>query len=168
MATKKKKTKVAAKAKGSKTKKSAGTSKTTKKLAVKKPRGTSPRKGSAAASKTTGKKSVGHGLSKSTKLDFFKNQFLTPLDDRIVLIKEEAETTTPGGLWIPNTASESSHFGIVIAVGRGRRDKKGKVRPMDVRVGDRVLLESSYGTTLKWQNQDVMILREEEVLGVIS
>jgi len=96
--------------------------------------------------------------------------FVTPLDDRLMVQLTGAEKMTAGGLYIPDTVADVSGNlqGMVVSVGRGHRNKKGHVRPMDLRVGDKVLFSEYAGTKLKIQNQDVLILRESDVLGVVG
>lgn len=98
------------------------------------------------------------------------SQFVTPLDDRLIVQVAMAETQTPGGLYIPDTVVQSSGNvrGRVLAVGRGHRNKKGYVRPMDVEVGDTVVFPEYSGSKIKIQNEDLIILREEDVMGVVS
>lgn len=96
--------------------------------------------------------------------------FLTPLDNRLVV---ELDTTvrqqTDGGVWLAPSATEKKPSrGKVLAVGRGRRNKKGQVFPMDVAVGDEVLYGAFTGTTIDWQGAQLLILREEDILGIVS
>lgn len=94
---------------------------------------------------------------------------LTPLDDRILVEIVKSEKMTPGGLYIPDTAEVSGNFKAqVLAVGRGARDKKGRLRPLDVKVGDTVLVTEYAGTPAKVMERDLRILRESEVLGIIE
>lgn len=94
--------------------------------------------------------------------------FLSPLDDRLVVLPEEAPTKTAGGLIIPGGASDRPARGEVVAKGPGRRSKKGKLRPLDVKVGDQVLFAEYSGTKLTFEGKDVLILREEDVLGIVT
>lgn len=96
--------------------------------------------------------------------------FVTPLDDRVLIELAEAELRTAGGLYIPNTVSDVSGNlqGRVVSVGRGRRDKKGRIHPMDLKVGDKVVFPQYAGSKIKIQDQDLMILRESDVLGVVG
>lgn len=105
---------------------------------------------------------------KAKKFDFEK--LVTPLDDRLVVRVSGVERKTAGGLYIPDTVSDVSGNleGHVVAVGRGSMNKKGHVRPMDVAVGDRIVFSQFAGTKIKIQNEDLLILRESEVLGVVS
>lgn len=95
------------------------------------------------------------------------SEIFTPLDDR-VLIEVEQETRTVGGLFIPSSASEKPQRGTVRAVGRGRCDKKGRVRPMDVTVGDEVLFAAFAGTSVNLGARDIIILRETDLLGIVE
>jgi chaperonin GroES len=98
------------------------------------------------------------------------SQFVTPLDDRIVIQVLSAEKVTPGGIIIPDTVSSDvgHHKAQVLAVGRGHRDSKGRLRPMDVKVGDQVFVQSHTGSKIKFNNIDLIILRETEVMGVVG
>ena len=104
----------------------------------------------------------------SKKVDL--SQFVTPLDDRLLVQVSGVEKKTPGGLYIPDTVADMSGNleGFVVAVGRGHMNKKGQVRPMDVKVGDRVVFSEFAGTKVKIQNEDLLILRESDVMGVVS
>lgn len=98
------------------------------------------------------------------------SSFVTPLDDRVLVQLSAAERMTAGGLYIPNTVSDVSGNlqGLVVSVGRGRRDKKGRIHPMDLKVGDKVVFAQYVGSKIKIQGQDLTILRESDVLGVIG
>jgi len=102
------------------------------------------------------------------KVDITK--LVTPLDDRLIVQISGVEKKTPGGLYIPDTVTDTSGNleGHVVAVGRGRLSKKGHLRPMDVRVGDRIVFSAYAGSKIKIQNEELVILREEDVMGVIS
>lgn len=91
---------------------------------------------------------------------------LTPLADRILVLIAQPETSTPGGLIIPVTSSERPNRGKVLATGTGRRGKKGQVRPLDVTVGDWVLFGAYAGTPVNLAGSELVILREDEVLGI--
>ncbi len=94
---------------------------------------------------------------------------LQPLEDRIVVRPAEAEETTISGLVIPDTAKEKPQKGTVIAVGEGKWDEDGERRlPLDVKVGDTVIYSKYGGTEVKIEGEDHLILREEDVLGVIE
>ena len=93
---------------------------------------------------------------------------LTPLHDRILIKRVEEQETVRGGIIIPDTAKEKSQEGEVIAVGKGRIEKDGKVTPLDVKAGDRILFGKYAGTEIKIDGEDFVIVREEEVLGTLS
>jgi len=93
---------------------------------------------------------------------------LTPLHDRIVVKRIEESETTRGGIIIPDTAKDKPQEGEVIAVGKGKISEEGKVRPLDVKEGDRILFGKYSGTEIKLDGEDFIIMREEEVLGIIT
>jgi chaperonin GroES len=92
----------------------------------------------------------------------------TPLHDRILVRRVEEAETTRGGIIIPDSAKDKPQEGEVIAVGKGKISEEGKVRPLDVKDGDRILFGKYSGTEIKIDNEDYIIMREEEVLGVLS
>jgi chaperonin GroES len=91
-----------------------------------------------------------------------------PLHDRVVVKRIEAETKTLGGIIIPDTAKEKPQEGEVVAVGPGSRDESGKLVPLDVKAGDRVLFGKWSGTEVKIDGQDLLIMKESDILGVID
>ncbi len=93
-------------------------------------------------------------------------QKIKPLGNRIVIERQEA-VTTKGGILLPETAKEKPRHGTVIAVGPGKSDEKGKVHPLDLKVGDQVLFSSYAGTEYKEAEKDYLILSEEDVLAVV-
>ena len=93
---------------------------------------------------------------------------IKPLEDRIVVQANEAETTTASGLVIPDTAKEKPQEGTVIAVGPGRFDDNGKRVPLDVKVGDTVIYSKYGGTEVKYGGQEYLILSARDVLAKIS
>jgi chaperonin GroES len=93
---------------------------------------------------------------------------LTPLHDRIVVRRVEEAETTKGGLIIPDSAKDKPQEGEVISVGKGKSNEEGKVRPLDVKEGDRILFGKYAGTEIKIDGEDFLIMREEEVLGILS
>lgn len=93
---------------------------------------------------------------------------LRPLQDRIVVKRVPEPERTAGGLYIPDTAKEKPVEGEVIEVGTGKVIEGGKLRPLDVKKGDRILFGKYSGTEVKLEGEAVLILREDEVLGVIS
>lgn len=90
-----------------------------------------------------------------------------PLHDRLIVKRVTEEATSPGGIIIPDTAKEKPQEGVVIAVGAGRQDD-GKLVPVDVRPGDHVLFGKYGGTEIKLDGEEHLILREEDILGVIE
>jgi chaperonin GroES len=91
-----------------------------------------------------------------------------PLHDRIVIRRIEGEEKTKGGIIIPDTAKEKPHEGEVIAVGPGARDESGKLVPLDLKAGDRVLFGKWSGTEVKIDGDDLLIRKESDVMGVIE
>jgi chaperonin GroES len=91
-----------------------------------------------------------------------------PLHDRILIKRVEEKESIKGGIIIPDTAKEKPQEGEVIAVGHGKKTEEGKVIPLDVKAGDRILFGKYSGTEIKLADQEYLILREEEVLGVLE
>jgi len=91
-----------------------------------------------------------------------------PLHDRVVVKRVEEDTKTKGGIIIPETAQEKPMQGEIIAVGPGARDESGKVVALDVKVGDRVLFGKWSGTEVKVGGEDLLIMKEADILGVIG
>ena len=91
-----------------------------------------------------------------------------PLHDRVVVRRIEAEEKTKGGIIIPDTAKEKPSQGEVVAVGPGRRDDSGKLVPIDLRVGDRVLFGKWSGTEVKIDGEELLIMKESDVMGIID
>lgn len=98
------------------------------------------------------------------------SHFVTPLDDRLIVRLSGAEKMTAGGLYIPDSVSDTSGNlqGVVVAAGRGHFSKKGHLRPMDVKLGDKVVFSEYAGSKIKIQNEDLVILRESDVMGVVA
>jgi chaperonin GroES len=92
----------------------------------------------------------------------------TPLHDRILVRRVEEADTTRGGIIIPDSAKDKPQEGEVISAGKGKISEEGKVRPLDVKEGDRILFGKYSGTEIKIDGEDFIIMREEEVLGVLS
>ncbi len=93
---------------------------------------------------------------------------IKPLHDRVLVKRIEKDNKTKSGIIIPDTAKEKPQEGEVIAVGAGRRDDDGKVHPLDVKKGDKVLFGKYSGTEVKIDDQEYIILREDEILGIIE
>ena len=91
-----------------------------------------------------------------------------PLHDRVVVKRIDAEEKSAGGIVIPDTAKEKPSQGEVIAVGPGGRDENGKLIPIDVQVGDRVLFGKWSGTELKIDTQELLIMKESDIMGVLT
>ena len=91
-----------------------------------------------------------------------------PLHDRVVLRRIEEDERTKGGIIIPDTAKEKPQQGEVVAVGPGARDEKGVVQPLDVKAGDRVLFGKWSGTEVKIDGEELLIMKESDILGVLE
>ena len=91
-----------------------------------------------------------------------------PLHDRVVIRRVEAEEKTTGGIIIPDTAKEKPMEGEVVAVGPGARGEDGKIHPLDVKAGERVLFGKWSGTEVKLDNEDLIIMKEADIMGVIE
>jgi len=92
----------------------------------------------------------------------------TPLHDRILVRRVEEAETTRGGIIIPDSAKDKPQEGEVIAVGKGKSEKDGKVIPLELKEGDRILFGKYSGTEIKIDGEELVIMREEEVLGVLT
>jgi|ERR1700688_4105241 chaperonin GroES len=91
-----------------------------------------------------------------------------PLHDRVVIRRVESEERTAGGIIIPDTAKEKPQEGEVIAVGPGARDEAGKLIPLDVKAGDRILFGKWSGTEVKIDGQEYLIMKESDVMGIVE
>ncbi|AAK65054.1 co-chaperone GroES [Sinorhizobium meliloti] len=91
-----------------------------------------------------------------------------PLHDRVVVRRVESEEKTKGGVIIPDTAKEKPQEGEIVAVGSGARDESGKVVPLDVKAGDRILFGKWSGTEVKINGEDLLIMKEADIMGVIG
>ena len=91
-----------------------------------------------------------------------------PLHDRIVVRRTEAEEKSVGGIIIPETAKEKPQEGEVVAVGPGARDESGKIQPLDLKAGDRILFGKWSGTEVKIDGQELLIMKESDILGIIE
>ena len=91
-----------------------------------------------------------------------------PLGDRVLVKRVEEEEKTKGGIIIPDTAKEKPQEGEIIAVGPGARDDNGKIQPLDVKAGDKILFGKWSGTEIKIDGQDLLIMKESDVLGVVD
>ncbi|TCR68207.1 co-chaperone GroES [Bosea sp. BK604] len=91
-----------------------------------------------------------------------------PLHDRVVVKRIDAEEKTKGGIIIPDTAKEKPQEGEVVAVGPGNRDEEGKLIALDVKVGDRILFGKWSGTEVKIDGEDLLIMKESDIMGVVE
>jgi chaperonin GroES len=91
-----------------------------------------------------------------------------PLHDRVLVKRVEAEEKTSGGIIIPDSAKEKPQEGEVVAAGAGNKDESGKVTPLDVKAGDRILFGKWSGTEVKIDGQDLLIMKESDILGIIG
>jgi chaperonin GroES len=91
-----------------------------------------------------------------------------PLHDRVVVRRVDSEEKTKGGIIIPDTAKEKPQEGEIIAVGSGARDESGKLVPLDVKVGNRVLFGKWSGTEVKLDGEDLLIMKESDIMGIIG
>jgi|TARA_A100001037_G_C15056383_1_gene592557 chaperonin GroES len=91
-----------------------------------------------------------------------------PLHDRVIVKRMEEERTSPGGIVIPDSATEKPIQGEITAVGNGKILDSGEVRPLDVKVGDKVLFGKYSGTEVKVGGEDLLVLREEDIMGVVE
>ena len=92
----------------------------------------------------------------------------TPLHDRVLVRRTEGDEKTSGGLLIPDTAKEKPQEGEIVSVGAGAKDEDGERIPMDVKAGDRVLFGKWSGTEIKLDGEDLMIMKESDILGVMA
>jgi|SRR3990172_1634340 len=93
---------------------------------------------------------------------------IRPLHDRVIVRRVEEERKSPGGIVIPDTVKEKPIQGEVMAVGNGKILEDGKVRPLDVKVGDKILFGKYSGTEVKVDNEELLVMREEDIMGVIE
>jgi len=93
---------------------------------------------------------------------------IRPLHDRVIIKRMEEELTSPGGIVIPDTAAEKPIRGEVVAVGKGKVLENGEVRALDLKVGDKVLFGKYSGTEVKVDGQELLVMREEDVVAVIE
>ncbi len=93
---------------------------------------------------------------------------LRPLHDRVVVRRQEEEQTTPGGIVLPDSATEKPIRGEVIAIGNGKLLDNGDIRPLDVKVGDKVLFGKYSGTEVKLNDEELLVMREDDIMAVIE
>ncbi len=93
---------------------------------------------------------------------------IRPLHDRVIVKRIEEEKKSAGGIVIPDTAAEKPDQGEIVAVGKGKKDDNGKLIPIDVKVGDRVLFGKYSGQTVRVKGDELLVMREEDLMGVIE
>ncbi|MDH5785933.1 MAG: co-chaperone GroES [Chromatiales bacterium] len=93
---------------------------------------------------------------------------IRPLHDRVLVRRVEEETTTAGGIVLPGSAAEKPNQGEILAVGKGKILENGNVRPMEIKVGDKVMFGQYGGTTVKVNGEELLMMREEDIMGVIE
>ena len=93
---------------------------------------------------------------------------IRPLHDRVVVRRTEEERTSPGGIVLPDSATEKPVQGEILAVGKGKANSNGDVQPLDVKVGDTVLFGKYSGTEVKIDGEDLLVMREEDIMGVVE
>jgi chaperonin GroES len=93
---------------------------------------------------------------------------IRPLHDRVIVKRLEEERTSPGGIVIPDTAAEKPIQGKIVAVGNGKILEDGKIRPLDIKVGDKILFGKYSGTEVKVDGEELVVMREEDVMAVIE
>ena len=93
---------------------------------------------------------------------------LRPLQDRVLIRRVEPETKTAGGIFIPDTAQEKPMEGEIVAAGPGARDESGKLVPLDVKAGDRILFGKWSGTEVKLDGEELLIMKESDIMGVLN
>lgn len=93
---------------------------------------------------------------------------LRPLHDRVIVKRVENETKTASGIVIPDSAAEKPDQGEVLAVGPGKKNEEGKVSPVDVKVGDKILFGKYSGTTVKVDGEELLVMREDDIMAVVG
>ena len=93
---------------------------------------------------------------------------IRPLQDRVIVKRLEEEQKTAGGIIIPDTAKEKPQKGEIVAAGPGKKNEDGKVQPLDIKAGDKVLFSKYAGTEIKVEGDELLIMREDDIMGVIE
>ncbi len=93
---------------------------------------------------------------------------IRPLQDRVMVKRLEEEQKTAGGIIIPDTAKEKPQKGEIVAAGPGKRNEDGKIQPLDIKAGDKVLFSKYAGTEIKVEGDELLIMREDDIMGVIE
>lgn len=165
---------------GGKTSKSKATSKVTSLVAAKRKKAAKaikamkPKVKKVAGKKATGPKaasgkviSLAHAReNRPSKIDW--GNYLTPIDDRVLVELTKPAEKTAGGLFIPDMAQKQSSNGRVVAVGPGKRDKKGRRRPLDVRIGEKIMYAEYAGSKLQLEGRNLLLINESDILGVLE
>src|SRR5476649_2872670 len=110
---------------------------------------------------------VAAALTSLTKIEMETRMKIRPLHDRVIVKRIEEERKTASGIVIPDTAAEKPDQGEIVAVGKGKKNDDGKVSPLDVKVGDRVLFGKYSGQTVKIDGQELMVMREEDIMAIV-
>lgn len=134
-----------------------------------KPKAAAKKTASKASPKPAGKVIDLHEARQSraaAKIDW--SQYLTPIDDRVLVEVPKPVEKTAGGLFIPDMAKERSNNGKVVAVGPGKRDKKGRRKPLDVRVGEKIMYVDYAGSKLELEGRNLLLINESDILGVLE
>ena len=93
---------------------------------------------------------------------------IRPLHDRVIVKREEEEKKSQGGIIIPDTATEKPIFGKVVAVGKGKILENGEIRPLDLKVGDKILFGKYSGTEVKMDGDELVVMREEDIMAIVE
>jgi chaperonin GroES len=93
---------------------------------------------------------------------------IRPLHDRVIVKRVEEETTTPGGIVLPGSAAEKPSQGVVLAIGAGKQLDNGQIRALEVKVGDKVLFGKYSGNEVKVDGEDLIVMREEDIMGILG
>jgi chaperonin GroES len=102
-------------------------------------------------------------------IQFWRNRMkIRPLHDRVIVKRSEEERTTASGIVIPDSATEKPDQGVVQAIGSGKRDDSGKVIALDVKVGDKVLFGKYAGQTVKVDGEELLVMREEDIMAIVE
>ena len=115
-----------------------------------------------------GLRTVAAALTSLTQIEMETRMKIRPLHDRVIVKRIEEERKTASGIVIPDTAAEKPDQGEIVAVGKGKKNDDGKVSPLDVKVGDRVLFGKYSGNDIKIDDEEFMILKEDEILAKLA
>ena len=93
---------------------------------------------------------------------------IRPLQDRVIVRRKEEERTSPGGIVLPDSATEKPNFGEVVSVGPGKRNSDGNVSPVDLKAGDTVLFGQYAGTKVKFEGEELLVMAEDDIMAVVD